>query len=95
MEPGALDKNAAAPYLGVGLRTGERLIAQGQMPIVKVGRRRVVIHKEALHACLTAREHRRGDGEGARGPSEVSLSYLRARSPRALHGVATHASVRR
>ena len=95
MEPGALDKKAAAQYLGVGLRTVERLIAQGQIPIVKVGRRRVVIRKEVLDEFLKAREHRRGDGEGERGPSEASLSYLRARSPRALQGVAKHSSVRR
>jgi excisionase family DNA binding protein len=95
MEPGALDKKSAAAYLGVGLRTLERLIEQGQIPTVKVGRRRVVIRKEALDEFLKAREHRRGDGEGERGPSEASLSYPRARSPRALQGVAKHASVRR
>jgi excisionase family DNA binding protein len=94
MEPGALDKKAAAQYLGVGLRTVERLIAQGQIPIVKVRRRRVVIRKEALDEFLQAREHRRGEGEGAREPSEASLSYLRASSPQALQGVAKHASVR-
>ena len=94
MEPGALDKKAAAQYLGVGLRTVERLIAQGQIPIVKVGRRRVVIRKKALDEFRQAREHRRGEGEGAREPSEASLSYLRARSPQALQGVAKHASVR-
>jgi excisionase family DNA binding protein len=94
MEPGALDKKAAAQYLGVGLRTVERLIAQGQIPIVKVGRRRVVIRKEALDEFLQARDHRRGEGEGAREPSEASLSYLRASSPQALQGVAKHASVR-
>ena len=37
MGPGALDKKSAATYLGVGLRTLERLIEQGQIPIVKVG----------------------------------------------------------
>jgi excisionase family DNA binding protein len=58
MEQGALGKKAAAAYLGIGVRTLERLIDRGEIPIVQVGRR-VVIRKEALDAFLLAREHRR------------------------------------
>jgi excisionase family DNA binding protein len=87
MEPGALDKKSAAAYLGIGLRTLERLINHGEMPIIKLGRR-VVIRKEALDAFLKAREHRRG-------PSEASLSYPSASSPQARQDVAKPSSVRR
>jgi excisionase family DNA binding protein len=63
MEPGALDKKAAAAYLGIGMRTLERLINRGEIPIIKL-ERRVIIRKEALDEFLKAREHRRGHGEG-------------------------------
>jgi excisionase family DNA binding protein len=58
MEPAALDKKAAAAFLGIGLRTLERLIGRGEIPVVKLGRR-VVIRVEALNVFLRAREHRR------------------------------------
>jgi excisionase family DNA binding protein len=63
MEPGALDKKSAAAYLGIGMRTLERLINRGEIPIIKL-ERRVIIRKEALDEFLKAREHRRGHGEG-------------------------------
>jgi excisionase family DNA binding protein len=64
MEPGALDKKAAAAYLGIGMRTLERLINRGEIPIIKLARR-VIIRKEALDEFLKAREHRRGYGENS------------------------------
>jgi excisionase family DNA binding protein len=63
MEPGAMDKKAAAAYLGIGVRTLERLIERGEIPIVKL-ERRVILRKEALDEFLKVREHRRGHGKG-------------------------------
>jgi excisionase family DNA binding protein len=63
MDQGAMGKKAAAAYLGISTRTLDRLIASGDIPIVKLARR-LLIRKEALDAFLKSREHRRGHGEG-------------------------------
>jgi excisionase family DNA binding protein len=39
MEQGAMGKKAAAAYLGIGVRTLERLIDRGEIPIIKLKRR--------------------------------------------------------
>jgi excisionase family DNA binding protein len=63
MEQGAIGKKAAAAYLGIGLRTLERLIDRGEIPIIKL-ERRVLIRKVALDEFLKTREYRRRDVEG-------------------------------
>ena len=63
MDQRALSKKAAAAYLGIGVRTLERWIHRGEIPIAQLGSR-VLLRKEALDDFLKAREHRRGHGEG-------------------------------
>jgi excisionase family DNA binding protein len=63
MDQATLSKKAAATYLGISLRGLDRLIAQGEIPIIQVGRR-ILIRRSALNEFLDARERRRGHGEG-------------------------------
>ena len=56
MQPGALGKREAAQHLALSVRTLERLIADGALPAVRVGRR-VVIRTATLEAFLAAHEH--------------------------------------
>ena len=47
MEPAGFSKKAAAAYLGVGLRTLDRLIQRGELPVVRLGRR-VIVRRRPL-----------------------------------------------
>ena len=55
MDPAGLNKKAAAAYLGVGLRTIDRLIQHGDIPVVRLGRR-VIVRRETLDTFLRFRE---------------------------------------
>jgi len=63
MSQGALSKKAAAAYLSIGVRTLERLIDRGEIPIIQLGSR-VLVRKGALDEFLKSREHRRRNGQG-------------------------------
>jgi excisionase family DNA binding protein len=59
MDPGALNKKSAAAYLGIGLRTLDRLIARGELPTIWLGRR-LIIRRDTLDELLKTREQREG-----------------------------------
>jgi excisionase family DNA binding protein len=58
-----LHKKAAAAYLGIGIRTLERLIRREEVPVIKL-KRWVLIRKTALDEFLESKERRRARGEG-------------------------------
>ena len=54
-----LTRAEAQKALGIHLRTLDRLIASGELPVVRFGRRITRIRRETLQEFLRARETRR------------------------------------
>lgn len=55
--PAAMTRRDAARYLGVSVRTLDAIVADGHLPVVRVGRR-VLLRRATIDAWLAARERR-------------------------------------